>query len=320
MHETKPQVGVIGAGNWGKNLVHNFQVLGALAAVAEPNSTLQVALSDRYPDLLVYADYRSLLQSEIPAVAIATPVHTHYQIVKDALLAGKDVFVEKPMTLVTREAEELAVLAEERGRILMVGHLLLFQPAVQWIKAYLDSGALGRVHSLHQERLNLGRARAVENVLWSLGVHDVAVLLYLVGQEPSHIRATGQRVLQSEIEDDVYLHLDFPGCMQAHLHTSWFWPEKRRRLVVVGSRGMLVYDESDQSVTLHRKGIGPDLMNRDEGSEKVYQGSGEPLRLELEHFLEVLQTRKPSITNGASGADVIRVLEEASRRLEGAKA
>jgi predicted dehydrogenase len=198
----------------------------------------------------------------------------------------------------------------------MVGHLLLFQPAVQWIKAYLDAGALGRVFAVYQERLNLGRARSVENALWSLGVHDAAVLLYLTGQPPCHVRATGQRILQPELEDDVYLHMRFPDGTQAHLHTSWLWPEKCRRLVVVGSDGMLVYDEADQSVTLHRKRIAPDLRSWDEGSELVFHGSREPLTLEAEHFLAGVQTgaRSPLI-DGTQGLAVVRVLAAGSRCL-----
>ncbi|MBI3961568.1 MAG: Gfo/Idh/MocA family oxidoreductase [Deinococcus sp.] len=314
------KVAVIGAGNWGKNLVRNFHGLGALVAVAEVSPDLLKALAVQYPGVSLYQDYRLLLQSEVPAVAITTPVRSHYQMAKEALLAGKDVFVEKPMTLSVREAEELVALAQDHQRILMVGHLLLYQPAVQWIKAYLDSGALGRVHSLHQERLNLGRVRTVENVLWSLGVHDIAVLLYLVGLAPSHVKTTGQRVLQPGVEDDVYLHLEFPRGIQAHLHTSWLWPEKRRRLVVIGSKGMLTYDEVDQTVTLHHKGIGPDLVHRDEGSEVVYQGNGEPLQLELQHFLRAIHDRRSPLSDGASGVQVIRVLEEATQFLSGVSA
>lgn len=311
-------VAVIGAGQWGQNLVRTLHALGALAAVADTSPGLRAALALRYPNLALYADYRSLLDSQIQAVAIATPAQTHYEIARAAIEAGKDVFVEKPMTLSATDAEALAALAAAHERILMVGHLLLYQPAVQWIKSHLESGLLGTVRSLHQERLNLGRARAFENVLWSFGVHDVAVLLYLVGTGPTRLDVTGQRVLQNGIEDDVYLHLTFASGIQAHLHVSWLWPEKRRRLAVVGSKGMLIYDEADQTVTLHQKSIGQDLTISDKGSEVVYRGSGEPLRLELEHFLDCMHRRMPPRSDGTTGVAVIRVLEEASRRLEGA--
>lgn len=315
------KVGVIGAGNWGRNVVRTFHLLGALGAVAEADVGLHPALAELCPGVPLHADYRSLLASdEIPAVAVATPAPTHCQIARDALLAGKDVLVEKPITLLSAEAEELVALARERGRILMVGHLLLFQPAVQWMKGYLAQGALGRVVSLHQERLNLGKARAVENALWSLGVHDVAVLLYLLGgQAPCRVEATGQRILQPSVEDDVHLHLHFSDGTKAHLHTSWLWPEKRRRLVVLGSDGMLVYDELAQSVTLHRKRIAAsDLRSWDAGSEVLFQGSGEPLAAEAAHFLTGVAGRNPSpLIDGRHGADVVRVLEQASAALAG---
>lgn len=310
-------VAVIGAGNWGKNLVANFQQLGALSAVAEASPALREGLAGKYPELPLYDDYQAVLVlPEVQAVAIATPVPTHFAIAKEALLAGKDAFVEKPLTLSLAEAEELAAIAEREGRVLMVGHLLLYQPAIQWIKAYLAEGKLGQLHSLHQERLNLGRARAVENVLWSFGVHDVAVLLHLVGSAPTDIAVTGQRILQPAVEDDVYLHLGFAGGVRAHLHTSWLWPELRRGLTVVGSEGMLVYDEVAQTVTLHRKGITPDLANRNEGSEVVFSGSGEPLKLELEHFLARVADRARPLSDAASGVEVVRVLDVASRQLE----
>ncbi|HYF80366.1 MAG TPA: Gfo/Idh/MocA family oxidoreductase [Symbiobacteriaceae bacterium] len=321
MNGLQVQVGVIGAGNWGRNVVRTFHSLGALGAVAEADDALHPALAAQYPGVALHADYRDLLLAdEIPAVVVATPAPTHGQIARDALLAGKDVLVEKPITLASAEAEALVALARERGRLLMVGHLLLFQPAVQWMKAYLDQGALGRVVSLHQERLNLGKARAVENALWSLGVHDVAVLLYLLGgQAPCRVEATGQRILQPSVEDDVHLHMHFLAGTTAHLHTSWLWPEKRRRLVVLGTDGMLVYDEVAQSVTLHRKRIGADLQHVDEGSAVLFQGSGEPLMLEASHFLEGVRSRTPSpLIDGRHGVDVVRVLEQASACLAAA--
>ena len=310
-------VAVIGAGAWGKNLVENFHRLGRLAAVAEPSSTLRADLAARYPTVPLWADHRAMLsRDEITAVAIAPPLPTHHPQAPEAPLARKDVFVEKPLTMSAADAADLVALAEERGRVLMVGHLLLYQPAIRWIKAYLDAGELGRVYALHQERLNLGRARAVENALWSLGVHDVAVMLYLVGEPPADVRAVGQRALQPGVEDDVHLHLAFPGGCRAHLHTSWLWPEKRRRLTVVGERGMIVFDELEGAVTLHRKRIGPDLAHADAGSEVVFQGSQEPLDLELRHFLARVRDRGPVLSSGGSGAEVVRVLELATRQLE----
>ena len=316
---TTPTVAVIGAGRWGRNLVKNFHALGALGAIAETDPVLRATLAREYPTIPIYDGYSDILNGknhEIPAVVIATPVATHYALAKEAILAGKDVFVEKPMALSAEEAEDLERLAAQKDRILMVGHLLLYQPAIRFIKSYLDAGKLGAIYSLHQERLNLGRVRTVENALWSLGVHDVAVLLHLVGDKPSEVTAVGHRVLQPEIEDEVYLHLSFPGGVKAHLHVSWLWPEKTRRLVVVGSDGMLVYDELTQNVTLYRKTINPDLTNHDEGSEVIFKGGEEPLTLECRHFLDCVATRRKPISDGSNGVEVVRVLERATRALE----
>lgn len=310
------QVAVLGAGQWGSNLIRTFYELGALAAVVELDAAKRSRVADQYPDVMALSRPEDVWSSPLPGVAIATPAPTHFELARQALEAGKHVFVEKPLTLTARDAEELVRIAEERGRALMVGHLLLYQPAIGWIKQQIDSGLIGRVVSLHQERLSLGRVRTAENAMWSLGVHDVAVLLYLVGQQPVRVSASGHRVLQPEIEDDVRVELFFPTGVRAHLHSSWLWPEKRRRLTIVGIKGMLVYDELLQTVTLHRKSIGPNLEATDGGSEVVFVGEGQPLRLECEHFLEVVKTGRRPLSDGKSGFEVVRVLEEAQKQLE----
>lgn len=309
-------VGVIGAGNWGQNLVRTFFRLGALAGVAEINQEIRERLAAEYPGIPLYEEYSYLLESDAPAVAVATPAPTHYEIARKALLAGKDVFVEKPLALSLAQARELVEIAESKGRILMVGHLLLYQPAVQWMKSYFASGAIGKVVFLAQERVKLGRVRAVENVLWSFGVHDIAVLLYLVGEKPRRVFAVGQRFLQEQIEDDVYVHLGFDSGVQAHLHVSWLWPVSRRLLTVVGSEAMLTYDELEQKVVLHKKRVTADLLHEDRGSEVVFQGSEEPLTLECRHFLECIKERQQPISDGKSALDVIEVLERAEEGLK----
>jgi predicted dehydrogenase len=303
------KVGVIGAGAWGKNIVRTLAEMDALAGVAEADGALREEIHRRHPDAEVFDSADALLATDVPAVAIATHAPSHFELAHAALLEDKDVFVEKPLTLSGEQAQQLVELAEARDRVLMVGHLLMYQPAVQWIKTQIEAGLVGKLRSLHQERLNLGRARAVENVLWSLGVHDVAVLLFLVGEDPSEVVAAGDRILQQGIEDDVYLHLTFPGGVKAHLHNSWLWPERRRRLTVIGERGMLVYDELEQTVTLHRKRIDERLQNVDEGSELAFEGAGEPLRIELEHFLTCVRERRAPISSGRSAIPVVRVLE-----------
>ena len=307
-----PRVAVLGAGVWGSNLARDLDDLGALAAVVDPAPSVRRSVAARYPAVAVHAAPADVLGPGIAAVVIATPAATHHAIAKQALLAGKDVFVEKPMTLRSSEAEELARLAEREGRVLMVGHLLLYQPAIEYIARQLRDGLLGRLHSLHQERLKLGRVRSEENVLWSFGVHDIAVLLHLVGSEPTGVSATSQAILQPQVEDDVHLYLSFEGGVQAHLHVSWLWPETRRRLTVIGSEGMLTYDEISGAVTLHRKTVGPDLADHDDGAEVVFASKDKPLRLEMEHFLARVRDRGRPLSDGWDGARVVRVLERAA--------
>jgi predicted dehydrogenase len=305
----RKKIAVVGAGSWGKNLVRNFHEMGLLSAVAEANDQLRRELEKQLPGVSFHGDYTSLLDAGIDAVAIATPVPTHAAIAEQFLRAGMDVFVEKPMTLSRNEAVRLVQTADAENRILMVGYLLLYQPAIQFIKSFLAEGKLGRLYHLHQERQKLGRARYVENVTWSLGVHDLAVLLYLVGMPPRHVFASGHCGLQKRVEDDVYVHLTFADGIKAHLHNSWLWPENRRRLTIVGEKGILVYDEPSSSVTLHHKTIDQELTNHDEGEELVYEGHSAPLRLELEHFRQCIEKRQQPISDGRNGLLVVETLE-----------
>lgn len=305
------KVAVIGAGYWGKNLMRTFHNLGCLAAVAEMNPTLAKDLRKQYPHIPIYHQCEDILDSSIPAVVIATPAETHYKLAEKALLAGKDVFVEKPMTLSVAEADRLQHLAERHKRILMVGHMLVYQPAIRWIKQYIDAGGIGKLHSLHQTRLKLGRVRSVENVLWSFGVHDLAVCLYIIGQEKPEVTISGHAMLRQQIEDDIYLHLRFDSNIQAHLHASWVWPFQDRRLIVIGSEGSLVYDELQQTVRLYRTFIDAEFQERDQGSELMFEGEAEPLKLECEHFIACLKERSSPLTGGSQGTSVIRIIEQA---------
>ena len=316
MPESEIKVALIGAGNWGRNLVKNFYHLGVLAAVVDEDEKRLKEVGKDYPDVKLLNSADDVWDMPVSAVAIATPAPTHYALAKTALMAGKDVFVEKPLALRATEAEELSSLARENSCLLMVGHLLLYQPAIRWIKGFIAQGNLGKLYSLHEERLNLGRARAVENALWSLGVHDVALFLDIVGEKPREIKVTGQQALQPGIEDDVYLHLSFPGGVFAHLHASWLWPEKRRRLTVIGEEGMLVYDEIAQTVTWHKKSINSKLENVDKGEEVVFRGDAEPLKIELSHFIECCKNRAKPYSDGESAVAVVQVLEKANHLLE----
>lgn len=309
------RVGVIGAGAWGKNIIRNLADLDGLAAICDPTPAKLADFGRVYAKAATYADYRELLASPVPAVAIATPTPLHFEMAEAALRADKDVYVEKPLTHDRASTQALVDLAASRGRILMVGHLLLYQPAITWIKDYLASGALGELFGIRHERLNLGRARSVENVLWDIGVHDMAVMLYLTGTAPLRIRASGHRMLRLGVEDEVHVHLEFDGGIRGNLHVSWLWPETTRRTIIRGSSGMLVYDELEQTVTLHHRWIDDALANHDEGSELVHQGHGQPLKLELEHFLARLEDRAAPLSDGASALAVIETLERVQQTL-----
>ena len=303
------RIAVIGAGDWGVNLIHNLSQLGVLSHAVDKEKHSLELISRKYPETECLDSFESLLESNIDAVAIATPAQSHYEIASTFLKAGKDVFIEKPMTLCSKEASELVDIAKLNNSILMVGHMLLYQPAIQFIKTYLAEGHIGQIYHLHQERLKLGRVRSKENVIWSLGVHDIAVLLYLAGSAPHEIQCSGHSGIQEQIQDDAYVHMTFQSGTKAHLHSSWIWPENSRCMRIIGSKAMLVYDEMKQTVTLHKKRISEDLENIDEGEETLFEGSAQPLRLEMEHFVHCIKTRETPISDGLSGLAVIRVLE-----------
>ncbi|MDJ0734358.1 MAG: Gfo/Idh/MocA family oxidoreductase [Nostocaceae cyanobacterium] len=309
---------VVGAGNWGKNLIRNFYDLEALVGVAEVNTELREKTATAYPDIITYADFAAALSSDVSAVVIATPAPTHYQLAMTALQAGKDVFVEKPITLRTDEARTLAEYAQQQGRILMVGHLLLYQPAITWMRDYLASGKAGRVLHVATQRLKLGKVRREENVWWSFAPHDVSVVLDLLGNPPlEKVQATGQAMLQPGIADNVHVDLSFAGGKTAHIHCSWYHPVLQRNTVVITEKQMLVYDEVSQQVTVYEKGVDANLQNRDEGSWNPQVAASEPLKIECQHFLDCLATRQQPRSDGGNGVAVVEILEKAQEAMDG---
>ncbi|BAU57669.1 oxidoreductase [Halorhodospira halochloris] len=313
-----PNVAVIGVGGWGRNLARNLNQLGALCAIADSDQLNLAPLAAELSKVDTHADYQEALKdTSIDAVVIATPVPTHYDIARAAIEAGKDVFVEKPITLEASEAWKLVALAEQHQSLLMVGHLLLFQPAIPWLRDYLAEGNIGTVHSIHQKRLGLGRARSHENALWCLGSHDIAVQRLLFPERTiEQITAHGQAILQAGIEDDCHLNISYSGGLESHLHCSWLWPNRDRALMIIGSDGIIEYDEIEQVITLHRKGIDDALVNIDNGSETIQRGHDQPLRLEMEHFIACIQRREECLCDGRFGAEVVDIMAKAGEQLK----
>lgn len=305
-------VAVVGAGKWGQNLINCFAKLGVLTAIVESDEVRGRALANSY-QVSYYQNIEDVLQEAIPAIAIATPVFSHHEMAKKALLAKKDVFVEKPMTTSVQEAEELIELADKNQCILMVGHLLLYQPAISFIKAFLTDGTLGKIYSLRQVRRGLGTIRVQENVLYSLGVHDIAVLNYLLAQPVNNILVSSQTLISEGIEDDMTVHLHYSSGTQAHLHLSWLWPIKDRQLMILGEKGALHFDEIRQEVTFHQQFANKDATVTQKGQTVVFSDSTPPLTLELQHFLDCIISRQVPISSGYQGREVVKLMDEIMR-------
>ncbi|MBD1915657.1 MULTISPECIES: Gfo/Idh/MocA family oxidoreductase [Cyanophyceae] len=309
---------VVGSGHWGQNLVRNFEQLSHLSGVVEVDPTLRQRLQANYPKATIYETFDAALASDASAVVLATPAPTHFELALAALTAGKDVFVEKPMTLKATEARQLAEYADAHDRILMVGHLLLYQPAIAWMRNYLQSGEAGAVHHVATQRLNLGKVRSTENVWWSLAPHDVSIILDLLGSPALEtVQAVGHARLQSAIADEVQVDLAFATGQTAHLHCSWQWPLKQRDTVVIAEHQMLVYDETEQVVTVHHKRIDDDLNAVDDGIQIIDIADAQPLKLECEHFLACVSSRQRPHSDGWNGVAVVNILERVETVLYG---
>lgn len=312
------QVIVVGSGYWGKNLVRNFYELDSLAGVVELSPTLQQRIQEQYPNVPLLTDFAEALATDVSAFVLATPAPTHYDLGLTALKAGKDVFIEKPMTLRAEDARELATYADAHDQILMVGHLLLYQPAIVWMRDYLNEGKAGQVQHIATHRLNLGKVRTTENVWWSLAPHDIAIILDLLGHPKlQQVQASGHTRLQADIADEVHIDLLFESGQTAHLHCSWQWPLKQRGLVAIADKQMLVYDEIQQVVTVHSKHIDTQLSAVDEGTTTVNIADAQPLKLECQHFLDCLKTRQAPHSDGWNGVAVVNILETVQEVLNG---
>lgn len=314
------KIAVVGCGYWGKNLVRNFAQLGVLHAVCDIDSEIRQQIALSYPDVEAVSDYNDILQDkEINGVVIATPPNLHYPMAKQALLAGKDVFVEKPFTTNVKEAEELVTLSMSEQRILMVGHLMVYHPAIQMLKKYIQEGELGKIYYLYSTRVNLGQIRYDENALWRIAPHDIAIFIYLLDTIPSVISAQGYSYLQPNLVDVVFAGLRF-GEVVAHFQVSWLDPHKIRQLTVVGNRKMAVFDdmELEHKLKIYDKGVrGNSLLIR-EGEVVVPEIEiAEPLYSECVEFIECIETRRQPLADAKQGLEVVKVLETVSKLIQG---
>jgi UDP-2-acetamido-3-amino-2,3-dideoxy-glucuronate N-acetyltransferase len=317
-----PQVAVIGSGYWGKNLVRNFANLGALSVICDSHAETLRTLGEQYSQCRTVTSYAEVLRDDaIQAVAIATPAETHRTMVREALIAGKDVFVEKPLCLSAEQGQTLVALARERGRILMVGHLLWYHPAVLKLKDLIESGELGRIQYIYSNRLNLGKIRREENILWSFAPHDISVILGLLGEMPTSVLAQGGNYLHEQIADTTVTLLSFPSGVKAHIFVSWLHPFKEQKLIVVGDQKMAVFDDMEKkdklllySHSIKWKSQIP-VANRAE-AQPVEVGIEEPLREECAHFLDSIRTRRRPRTDGEEGLRVLSVLQQCQYALE----
>ena len=313
-------VGVVGLNYWGPNLVRNFDELAELTWVCDLDPEHLRPTASRYPNAKATESYDDLLSDDaLDAVVIATPVPTHFELAKQALEAGKHVFVEKPPAMHAVEMDELVRIAGERDLVLMPGHLLLYHPGVLKLKELIDAGDLGDVLCVYGNRVNLGIVRKNENALWSLGVHDLSVILYLVNEDPEVATAQGSASITQGVEDVVFCFLRFPSGKIAHMHLSWLDPHKMRKMTVVGSEKMVVFDdmEPERKVTVYEKRAGSsgELFSGDISIPKI--SAAEPLRLECTFFLELIDGEHDRSKVANDGARVVRALELLTESLGG---
>ncbi len=321
------KIGVVGLGYWGPNLARNFDAIDGceLTWLCDASEAARTKLASAFPGAHTTADLDDLLaDNELDAVVLATPVPTHAELATRVLRAGKHCFVEKPLATTVADARQAVEAADETGRILMVGHLLEYHPAVTRLKELVEEDELGSLYYIYGNRVNLGQLRAEENALWSLGAHDVSVVLHLIDEEPIECSAHGESYVRGGVEDVVFCYLRFPSGKVAHLHLSWLDPHKERRITVVGSKRMATFDDMQiqGKLTVYDKGFDEDTSSWGEYIARAGESfsprisSAEPLRLECEHFVDCIREGRTPRSDGHVGLRVVRVLEALQRSLE----
>src|SRR3989475_8284124 len=314
VNKPKVRVAVVGVGYWGKNLVRNFYELGALEALCDADRSLEGTYQRSYEGVRFCSEFSEVLSdSSIDAVALATPAVKHYEMAKAALEAGKDVLVEKPLAIDVKHGEELVALAASKKRILMVGHILRYHPAILKLQALIEAGVLGKINYLYSNRLNIGKIRTEENITWSFAPHDISVMLALLNEMPTRVSCRGSAYLNRDVSDVTLSHFEFPSGVQAHIFVSWLHPFKEQRLVVVGSEKMAVFDDTaEHKLVLYPHKV--EWRNRMPAAVKaqgeiVELDDREPLRAECQHFLDCVASRTTPLTDGMEGLRVLRALD-----------
>jgi predicted dehydrogenase len=318
LYDTK--IAVFGCGGWGKNIVRTMHKLGYLAAVIDPSDAGRATATELVPGIPVFESIETVLEdSTISGVMIATPAETHFELAKAAILAGKDVYVEKPMTIDLEEAEALVQLAHAKGRLLMVGHLLEYHPAICKIEEMVQSGELGKVQYIVSNRLNLGKLRTEENVLWSFAPHDISVIVRLMQASPTEVVATGGTYLTPGIADTTVTQLAFENGSRAHVFVSWLHPFKEQKLVVIGDKKMMTFCDMTKELILHDQHV-----DWHEGMPVPVRGDGEmvefsdemPLDIECQHFADCVANQTQPRTDGKNGVRVLSILHDAQESLD----
>jgi UDP-2-acetamido-3-amino-2,3-dideoxy-glucuronate N-acetyltransferase len=318
----KSKVACVGAGHWGRNLVRDFAKLEALSWVCDSNPVVRASIKADFPFIKVTDRVEEILDDpDVAAIVVATPADTHAALTRQALLSGRDVLVEKPLSLSVDEGEQLAELADRSNRILMVGHLLWYHPAVLKLKTMIDDGELGRIHYIYSNRLNLGKIRREENILWSFAPHDISVILGLLGETPSAVDAFGGNYLREQIADVTVSVLSFPSGVKSHIFVSWLHPYKEQKLIVVGDRKMAVFNdvEAEDKLVVYPHTIDWDRhlpVPAKADAERIFFERTEPLRNECAHFLECVRTRHTPRTDGHEAVRVLSVLDQCQRSLD----
>lgn len=321
------KIGVIGCGYWGPNLIRNFSSLKNCTVkwCTDLDKMKLDRLKKIYPNIEISTDYKDILEDgDVDAVAIATPASSHYAIARDTLKAGKHLLIEKPFVLNSAEGEEIINEAKKKKCVLMIGHTFEYNPAVRKVKELVSSGFIGELYYLYSTRVNLGIIRDDINALWNLTPHDISIFIYVTGLKPNKVRAMGSSYLRRDIEDTVFMTLDFPNNVSGHIHGSWLDPGKVRKMTVVGSKKMVIYDDLDKEskVKIYDKGVS---VKNDEAFRLAYRygdiniplvDSTEPLKMEASHFLECIEKNKTPLSDGESGLRVVKVLEAAQESMK----